>query len=74
MYTARNYDVYLFVIPHSLLQKRPQTMPRLKSLSTASRLRPKSSDSNLRGRYQTLPPIGSTEESYEEWKRKYVYD
>ena len=40
----------------------------LKPVGSKSKLRPKSSE--LRGKYQTLPPIGSSEETYEEWKRK----
>ena len=64
------YTYFVYPARIHVLQKRPHTMPRLKSLNTASRLRPESSDSNVRGRYQTLPPIGSSEESYEEWKRK----
>ena len=43
---------------------------KLKPVGSKSKVRPKSSDSELRGKYQTLPPIGSSEEMYEEWKRK----
>lgn len=45
-------------------------MPKLKSLPQ-TKVRPQSSDSELRGKYQTLPPIRIPEETYEEWKKKY---
>ncbi|KAL5489479.1 hypothetical protein EMCRGX_G018573 [Ephydatia muelleri] len=46
---------------------RRQTVPRLKSLGKRSR----SSDGELRRKYEALPPIGCPlEETYEEWKKK----
>ena len=48
---------------------RRQTVPRLKSLGKRSR----SSDGELRRKYEALPPIGCPlEETYEEWKKKWV--
>ena len=54
-----------------LLQGRPQTIPKQKTLHKST-LRPRSSsNSDLRGtRYQVLPPIGANPPNitYEEWK------